>query len=62
MIDKADAAARAGRYRKTIAGGETGRASVPADLPPEPPIDVLSLREPFARAQSAICRLGSSNI
>ncbi|MGN8158100.1 Fic family protein [Salinisphaera sp. RV14] len=57
MIDEADAAARAGRYRETIAGGETVRAFVPADLPPEPPIDVLSLLEPFARAQSAIGRL-----
>lgn len=57
MIDEADAAARAGRYRETIAGGETVRAFVPADLPPEPPIDVLSLLETFARAQSAIGRL-----
>lgn len=48
---------RSGRYRETIAGGEIVRAFVPADLPPAPQIDVLSLLEPFARAQSAIGRL-----
>lgn len=49
--------ARVGEYHETIAGGEMVRAFVPANLPPEPPIDVLSLLEPFARAQSAIGRL-----
>ena len=48
---------RAGRYRETVAGGETVRAFIPADLPPQPPVDIMGLLERFARAQSAVGRL-----
>lgn len=57
MRNEATEPVRAGRYRETVAGGETVRAFIPADLPPHPPVDIVRLLQPFARAQSAVGRL-----
>src|ERR1700733_3558432 len=48
---------RIGRYVETTAGGEVVRAFVPSPLPPEPPIDILSLLPKLSRAERAIGRL-----
>ena len=54
-MDPADR--RIGRYVETTAGGEVVRAFVPSPLPPEPPIDILSLLPKLSRAERAIGRL-----
>ncbi len=48
---------RLGRFVTTPVGGETVRAFVPPPLPPEPPIDILSLLERLGRAERALGRL-----
>lgn len=48
---------RVGRVVATTTLGETVRAFVPAPLPPEPPIDTLSLLDRLGRAERALGRL-----
>jgi Fic family protein len=48
---------RRGRYVETPAGGEMVRAFVPPPLPPNPPIDILSLLPKLSAAERAIGRL-----
>ena len=48
---------RLGHFVKTSAASETVRAFVPPPLPPEPPIDVLSLLERLSVAERALGRL-----
>ena len=36
---------RIGRFKETLVAGEIVHAYIPSPLPPEPPIDVLSLLE-----------------
>lgn len=48
---------RLGHFVKTSAASETVRAFVPPPLPPEPPIDVLSLLERLSLAERALGRL-----
>jgi Fic family protein len=57
MGDTDPADRRIGRYVETTAGGEVVRAFVPSPLPPEPPIDILSLLLKLSRAERAIGRL-----
>jgi len=57
MGDMDPADRRIGRYVETTAGGEVVRAFVPSPLPPEPPIDILSLLPKLSRAERAIGRL-----
>ncbi|PZQ46293.1 MAG: cell filamentation protein Fic [Rhodovulum sulfidophilum] len=49
--------ARQGRFVETPVAGETVRAFVPPALPPDPPIDVLSLLERLSVAERALGRL-----
>jgi Fic family protein len=49
--------ARLGRYVETTAGGEKVRAFVPPPLPPNPPIDILSLLPKLSIAERALGRL-----
>ena len=46
-----------GAYVETVAGGETVRAFVPAPLPPDPPIEAISLLTKLNDAQRALGRL-----
>jgi Fic family protein len=55
MIDTPNA--RLGRSVETSVGGEVVRAFVPSALPPEPPIDVMSLLPKLSAAERAIGRL-----
>ncbi|MCX4162132.1 MULTISPECIES: Fic family protein [Paraburkholderia] len=48
---------RIGRFADTTAGGEVVRAFVPPPLPPEPPIDILSLLDRLSLAERALGRL-----
>jgi Fic family protein len=48
---------RLGRYVETPAGGEMVRAFVPSPLPPNPPIDILSLLPKLSTAERALGRL-----
>lgn len=48
---------RLGRFVETLVAGEIVRAFVPPPLPPEPPIDVLSLLERLSLAERALGRL-----
>ncbi|MGO9358224.1 MAG: Fic family protein [Xanthobacteraceae bacterium] len=48
---------RLGRFVKTPVGGEIVRAFVPPDLPPTPPIDILSLLPQLSAAERALGRL-----
>lgn len=48
---------RRGRYVETPAGGEIVRAFVPPPLPPNPPIDILSLLPKLSAAERALGRL-----
>lgn len=48
---------RLGRFVETPVAGEIVRAFVPPALPPEPPIDVLSLLERLSLAERALGRL-----
>lgn len=49
--------ARQGRFVETPVAGEIVRAFVPPPLPPDPPIDVLSLLERLSLAERALGRL-----
>ena len=53
---------RTGRYVETSAGGETVRAFVPPSLPPDPPIDLLSLMGPLSAADRALGRLDGVSV
>lgn len=57
MADTANANSRLGRFTETPVAGEIVRAFVPPPLPPEPPIDVLSLLERLSLAERALGRL-----
>lgn len=48
---------RLGRLVETPVPGEMVRAFVPPPLPPDPPIDILSLLEPLSLAERALGRL-----
>ncbi len=48
---------RIGRTVETVLGGELVRAHIPAPLPPDPPIDVLSLLPRLSAAERALGRL-----
>ena len=48
---------RAGHFVETPVGGEVVRAFVPPPLPPDPPIDLLSLLEKLGSAERALGRL-----
>jgi Fic family protein len=48
---------RIGRMVETVVGGEIVRAHVPAPLPPNPPIDILSLLPRLSAAERALGRL-----
>lgn len=48
---------RLGRFVETPVGGEIVRAFVPPPLPPEPPIDILSLLDRLGKAERALGRL-----
>jgi Fic family protein len=48
---------RLGRYVETSTGGELVRAFVPPPLPPNPPIDILSLLPKLSIAERALGRL-----
>ncbi len=48
---------RLGRLVETPLGGEIVRAFVPPDLPPTPPIDILSLLPQLSAAEWALGRL-----
>ena len=50
-------ASRLGRFVETPVGGELVRAFVPPPLPPEPPVDILSLLERLSVADRALGRL-----
>lgn len=57
MFEDAPAIARLGRFVATPVAGETVHAFVPPPLPPQPPIDVLSLLERLSLAERALGRL-----
>lgn len=57
MADTSKPDPRLGRFIETSVAGETVRAFVPPPLPPEPPIDVLSLLERLSLAERALGRL-----
>ena len=57
MADTSHPHSRLGRFIETSVAGETIRAFVPPPLPPEPPIDVLSLLERLSLAERALGRL-----
>ncbi|WP_119681906.1 Fic family protein [Indioceanicola profundi] len=48
---------RIGRFVETPAAGEMVRAYVPRPLPPDPPVDLLSLLDRLTRAERALGRL-----
>lgn len=53
---------RLGRYVEASAGGEMVRAFVPPPLPPNPPIDILSLLPKLSAAERALGRLGGITV
>ena len=57
MVDMQLFATRIGRFVETPVGGEMVRAFVPPALPPNPPIDILSLLPKLSAADRAIGRL-----
>ncbi len=57
MADTPNANSRLGRFTDTPVAGEIVPAFVPPPLPPEPPIDVLSLLERLSLAERALGRL-----
>ncbi|TDN67256.1 Fic family protein [Paraburkholderia sp. BL10I2N1] len=57
MADESTTNPRLGRFVETAVGGEIARAFVPPPLPPEPPIDVLSLLDRLSLAERAVGRL-----
>jgi Fic family protein len=57
MADKSTTNPRLGRFVETAVGGEIASAFVPPPLPPEPPIDVLSLLDRLSLAERAVGRL-----
>lgn len=57
MTDIQTVNTRLGRFLETPVAGEVVRAFVPPPLPPEPPIDVLSLLERLSVAERALGRL-----
>jgi Fic family protein len=57
MADTPTTNTRLGHFHETPFGGEIVRAFVPPPLPPEPPIDVLSLLERLSVAERALGRL-----
>jgi len=57
MADENTTNTRLGRFVETAAGGEIVRAFVPSALPPEPPIDILSLLDRLSLAERALGRL-----
>ena len=57
MAEASIAKGRIGRFIDTPVGGEIVRAFVPPPLPPEPPIDVLSLLDRLSVAERALGRL-----
>ncbi|UFN51731.1 Fic family protein (plasmid) [Roseomonas sp. OT10] len=57
MVETATESRRLGRFLDTPVAGEVVRAFVPPPLPPDPPIDVLSLLERLSVAERALGRL-----
>lgn len=57
MTDGSQTHTRLGRFVDTPVAGESVRAFVPSPLPPDPPIDVLSLLERLSIAERALGRL-----
>lgn len=57
MVRAVEVNPRLGRFVETPVAGEVVRAFVPPPLPPEPPIDVLSLLERLSAAERALGRL-----
>ena len=57
MVETATENRRLGRFLDTLVAGEVVRAFVPPPLPPDPPIDVLSLLERLSVAERALGRL-----
>lgn len=57
MVDAPNENSRLGRFIDTPVAGEVVRAFVPPPLPPDPPIDVLSLLERLSVAERALGRL-----
>src|SRR3954471_17119082 len=57
MVDMQLSATRIGRFVETPVGGEMVRAFVPPALPPDPPIDILSLLPKLSAADRTIGRL-----
>lgn len=57
MVEPSNPNPRLGRFIETSVAGETIRAFVPPPLPPDPPIDVLSLLERLSLAERALGRL-----
>jgi Fic family protein len=57
MVDISTENSRLGRFIDTPVAGEVVRAFVPPPLPPDPPIDVLSLLERLSLAERALGRL-----
>src|SRR5262249_12920832 len=48
---------RLGRFLETSIAGETVRAFVPPPLPPDPPVDIMSLLPKLSLAERALGRL-----
>lgn len=57
MVETTTESRRLGRFLDTPVAGEVVRAFVPPPLPPDPPIDVLSLLERLSVAERALGRL-----
>jgi Fic family protein len=57
MADAYNSDSRLGRFVETSVGGEVVRAFVPPPLPPQPPIDILSLLPNLSLAERALGRL-----
>jgi Fic family protein len=57
MADVHNTDSRLGRFIETPVGGEIVRAFVPPPLPPQPPIDILSLLPHLSLAERALGRL-----
>ena len=53
---------RRGRFVETPVGGEVVKAFVPPPLPPDPPIDLLSLLPRLSAAERAIGRLDGISV
>jgi Fic family protein len=53
---------RLGRIVETVAGGEIVRAFVPPALPPDPPIDLVTLVPPLVAAERALGRLDGISV